>query len=196
MCSRLLLPRLPLIFRLVSILNCGAGAKNVTQPTMKVKAVTYDTSLGGRDFDYRLAEHLAGVAVTQMAAKGIESSVDQIKANKRAWARLMTAASQAKTVLSANMETYAAVEGLVGSYDLKTTVSRAQFEEMCEDLFARAATPVKEVLAAANTTVEEVGSMEVVGGSVRIPKVQAVLKQTLGLPELSKTLNGVRPSLF
>jgi molecular chaperone DnaK (HSP70) len=79
---------------------------------MKVKAVTYDTQLGGRDFDYRLAEHLAGVAVKQMAAKGIKSSVDEIKANKKAWARLITAASQAKTVLSANMETYAAVRAL------------------------------------------------------------------------------------
>jgi len=166
------------------------GSKNMTQPTTKVKAVAYDAKLGGRDFDYRLAEYLGNVAVEQMKAKGIKSSLDELKANKRVWSRLIIAANQAKTVLSANSETLTSIEGLVGNYDLRTTVGRSQLEELCADLFLRASNPVQEVLAKANVSINEVSSVEIVGGNIRIPRVQAALKEALGISELSRTLNG------
>lgn len=98
----------------------------------------------------------------------------------------------------------------MGDYDLKTTVTRDQFEEMCADLFERVTIPLQQALDQVgqacppylstshlliphqgNMTIEAVNSIEIVGGSVRIPMVQTKLKNTFGLAELSKTLNGV-----
>jgi len=69
-------------------------------------------------------------------------------------------------------------------------LTREQFEEWCADLLQRVSGPVLAALGADQLTMANISSVEIVGGGVRVPKVQAILKEALGIEELQKHLNG------
>ncbi len=80
---------------------------------------------------------------------------------------------------------------MLNDFDFRTTVTRAEFEEKCSGLFDRVPIPIQKVLAEADIAFANVSSIEVVGGSVRIPKLQSMIKETFNIEgDLSKTLNG------
>ncbi|XP_051973432.1 hypoxia up-regulated protein 1 [Xyrauchen texanus] len=154
-----------------------------TQPQLQIRGVGFDRTLGGFEMELRLRDHLAQLFNEQKKSK------KDVRENLRAMAKLLKEAQRLKTVLSANAEHTAQIEGLMDDIDFKAKVTRSEFEAFCEDLFDRVPGPVKEALAAAEMTLDEIEQVILVGGSTRVPKVQDVLLKAVGKEELSKNIN-------
>ncbi|KAF4108089.1 hypothetical protein G5714_010848 [Onychostoma macrolepis] len=154
-----------------------------THPQLQIRGVGFDRTLGGFEMELRLRDHLAKLFNEQKKSK------KDVKENLRAMAKLLKEAQRLKTVLSANAEHMAQIEGLMDDIDFKAKVTRSEFEALCEDLFDRVPGPVKEALAAAEMNMDEIDQVILVGGSTRVPKVQDVLLKAVGKEELSKNIN-------
>lgn len=165
--------------------------KGQTKPTAQaeIKAVGVDRTLGGMQWDFRIRDHLMNVFMTdEKTAKKLKGE-DPSK-NPRAMAKLFKNAQKVKTVLSANKETKAQVEGLFNEIDFKTMISREQVEDMTKDLFDRVAGPINDALADAKMTTADIDQIILFGGGVRVPKVQTILKEVMGVETLGKSING------
>nr|XP_020501729.1 hypoxia up-regulated protein 1 isoform X2 [Labrus bergylta] len=161
-----------------------------TQPQLQIRGVGFDRGLGGFEMDLRLRDHLAKLFNEQKKSK------KDVRENHRAMAKLLKEAQRLKTVLSANMEFMAQVEGLMDDIDFKSKVTRADFEEMCTDLFERVPGPMQEALSAAEMKLDEIEQVILVGGSTRVPKVQEVLLKAVGKEELGKNINAALSKAF
>ncbi|KAM8741546.1 hypoxia up-regulated protein 1 [Acanthopagrus schlegelii] len=153
------------------------------QPQLQIRGVGFDRGLGGFEMDLRLQDHLAKLFNEQKKSK------KDVRENHRAMAKLLKEAQRLKTVLSANMEFMAQVEGLMDDIDFKAKVTRTEFEELCADLFLRVPRPVQDALTAAEMKLDEIEQVILVGGSIRVPKVQEVLLKAVGKEELGKNIN-------
>eukprot|EP00049_Salpingoeca_infusionum_P004630 m.81907 g.81907 ORF g.81907 m.81907 type:complete len:964 (+) comp12658_c1_seq1:574-3465(+) len=157
-----------------------------TTPQVEVKGIGFDRSLGGFEWDLRVREYLLNEFKTT-ATKKIKG--DPAK-NARALGKLLKEAQRVKTVLSANTETSAQVEGLFEDVDFKTKVSRETVEQLCEDLYPRVTGPIEQALAAAGVTMDHIEQLIIIGGAVRMPKVQEQLVAFNNGRDLAKNLNG------
>lgn len=95
-----------------------------------------------------------------------------------------------KQVLSANSEALVLLESLYEDIDFRLLVSRKEFEAMCTDLFSRIAEPINTALKRADLLLEQVDSLVLVGGNVRIPKVQQLLAELVGEQKIAQHVNG------
>ncbi|KAK5859282.1 hypothetical protein PBY51_003361 [Eleginops maclovinus] len=154
-----------------------------TQPQLQIRGVGFDRGLGGFEMDLRLRDHLAKLFNEQKKTK------KDVRENHRAMAKLLKEAQRLKTVLSANMDFMAQVEGLLDDIDFKAKVSRTDFEELCADLFDRVPGPVQDALSTAEMKLDEIEQVILVGGSTRVPKVQEVLLKAVEKEELAKNIN-------
>ncbi|KAI5099920.1 hypoxia up-regulated protein 1 precursor [Silurus meridionalis] len=154
-----------------------------TQPQLQIRGIGFDRTLGGFEMELRLRDHLAKLFNEQKKSK------KDVKENGRAMAKLLKEAQRLKTVLSANAEHNAQIEGLMDDIDFKAKVTRAEFEALCADLFDRVPVPVMEALAASEMSLDEIEQIILVGGATRVPKVQEVLLQATKKEELAKNIN-------
>ncbi|CAL9686034.1 unnamed protein product [Knipowitschia caucasica] len=154
-----------------------------TQPQLQIRGIGFDRGLGGLEMDLRLRDHLAKLFNEQKKSK------KDVRENHRAMAKLLKEAQRLKTVLSANVDFMAQVEGLMDDIDFKAKVTRAEFEELCADLFERVSKPVQDALMSAEMTMGEIEHVILVGGSTRVPKVQEVLLKAVEKEELAKNIN-------
>jgi heat shock protein 1/8 len=170
----------------ILIFDLGGGTFDVSLLTINdgvftVKATAGDTHLGGEDFDDRLLEHFK---------KEMERKKKwDISGNARALRRVKAACERAKRTLSSTTKTTVEIDSLYEGEDFSSSISRAKFEELCSDLFTRCLDPVSSVLADANVKKNKVDEIVLVGGSTRIPKIQALLQQFFDGKELNKTIN-------
>ena len=81
------------------------------------------------------------------------------------------------------------IDALTDDVNYQSHISRAKFEEICHDLLERAAAPIEKALKLANVTLEELDAVEMIGGAMRVPKVQEVVSDALGDLELGMHLN-------
>ncbi|XP_069804037.1 hypoxia up-regulated protein 1 isoform X4 [Dendropsophus ebraccatus] len=153
------------------------------QPQLQIRGVGFDRSLGGFEIDLRLRDHLAKLFNEQKKSK------KDVRENPRAMAKLLKEANRLKTILSANNDHMAQIEGLMDDIDFKAKVTRQDLEELCEDLFQRVSAPVKKALMSAEMNMDEIDQVIIVGGSTRIPKVQELLLKAVGKEELGKNIN-------
>ena len=153
----------------VSLIEIGDGV-------IEVLATSGDNHLGGDDFDERLADYLAD------EFKRTEK-VD-LKRDKAAMLRVREAAEKAKRELSGQMSTQVTLPFLTqdanGPHHLDVTVTRAQFEGMTRDLVERTTGPVQQALMDAGIAASELGQVLLVGGSTRMPAVQAHVRALTG----------------
>ncbi|XP_029924698.1 hypoxia up-regulated protein 1 [Myripristis murdjan] len=154
-----------------------------TQPQLQIRGVGFDRGLGGFEMDLRLRDHLAKLFNEQKKSK------KDVRENHRAMAKLLKEAQRLKTVLSANVDFMAQVEGLMDDIDFKAKVTRAEFETLCADLFERVPRPVQDALTSAEMALDDIEQVILVGGSTRVPKVQEVLLKAVGKEELGKNIN-------
>ncbi|XP_058519774.1 hypoxia up-regulated protein 1 isoform X2 [Ochotona princeps] len=155
------------------------------QPQLQIRGVGFDRTLGGLEMELRLREHLAGLFNEQRKGQGAKD----VRENPRAMAKLLREANRLKTVLSANADHMAQIEGLMDDVDFKAKVTRAEFEELCTDLFERVPGPVQQALQSAEMNLDEIEQVILVGGATRVPKVQEVLLKAVGKEELGKNIN-------
>ncbi|XP_063167023.1 hypoxia up-regulated protein 1 isoform X2 [Candoia aspera] len=152
------------------------------QPQLQIRGVGFDRVLGGLGMDLRLRDHLAQLFNEQHPLK-------DVRYNLRAMAKLLKEANRVKTVLSANVDHVAQIEGLLDDIDFKAKVSRQQFENLCSDLFERVAGSIQQALSSAEMSLNEIDQVILVGGATRVPKVQEFLLKAVGKEELGKNIN-------
>lgn len=102
--------------------------------------------------------------------------LQDLKGNTRAVRRLRTACERAKRTLSSSTEASLEIDALHEGIDFYAKITRARFEELCMDLFRSTLTPVERALADAKLDKARIHDVVLVGGSIRIPKIQKMLQ--------------------
>ncbi|MBR5176574.1 MAG: molecular chaperone DnaK [Bacteroidales bacterium] len=162
----------------ISILELGGGV-------FEVKSTNGDTHLGGDDFDQEIINWLAA----EFAA---ENGGIDLKKDPMALQRLKEAAEKAKIELSnqtsteINLPYIMPVDGI--PKHLMKTLTRAKFEQICDNLFQRSIEPCRIALRDAGLQASDIDEVLLVGGSTRIPKVQQLVKEFFG-KEPNKSVN-------
>ena len=153
----------------VSILELGDGV-------FQVLSTNGDTHLGGDDFDNKIIDWLVEGFKSE---HGIDLSAD-----KMAMQRLKDAAEKAKKdlsgVTSAQISLPFITAGAEGPLHLETTLTRAKFNELTQDLVERTKIPVRNALADAGLTNADIDEVILVGGSTRIPAVKEAVQAETG----------------
>ena len=190
--------------RNVLIFDLGGGTFDVSLLTIEegifeVKSTAGDTHLGGEDFDNRLVNHFVNefkrkhkVSVNQQSANGeysLNSPQKDLTANARALRRLRTACERAKRTLSSSAQTSIEIDSLYEGIDFYTSITRARFEELCQDLFRSTMEPVERTLRDAKIDKSSVHEIVLVGGSTRIPKIQKMVSDFFNGKEPNKSIN-------
>ena len=171
----------------VLIFDLGGGTFDVSILTIdegsifEVKATAGDTHLGGEDFDNRMVNHF----VQEFKRKHRKD----ISNNSRALRRLRTACERAKRTLSTSTEANIEIDALAEGIDFYSKISRARFEELCQDLFRSTLEPVEKALRDAKMDKRKIDEIVLVGGSTRIPKIQKLLQDFFNGKELNKSIN-------
>ena len=162
----------------ISILEVGEGV-------VEVKSTNGDTHLGGDDIDKRVMDWIVEEFNKD---QGIDLSKDRM-----ALQRLREAAEKAKMELSTVLETEINLPFITadasGPKHLAMKLTRGRFEQMCEDIFQRSVGPVKQAMKDAGVTPDKIDEVVLVGGSIRIPRVQQIVKDLFGGKEPHKGLN-------
>lgn len=103
--------------------------------------------------------------------------VSQLNANQKAMNRLKTACELAKKTLSTSTVTKVSIDSFYEGEDLNISLTRSKFEEICENDFNKCIGPVERALKDAKMTPQDIDDVVLVGGSTRIPKIQAILNE-------------------
>ncbi|MFP5335560.1 MAG: molecular chaperone DnaK, partial [Actinomycetes bacterium] len=168
----------------VSLLEVGKDAEDGFS-TIQVRATSGDNHLGGDDWDQRIVDWLVD-RVKNTA--GVDLSKDKI-----AMQRLREAAEQAKKELSSATSTNISLQYLSmtenGPVHLDEKLTRAQFEQMTEDLLERTKAPFRNVIKDADISVSDIDHIVLVGGSTRMPAVADVVRELTGGKEPNKGVN-------
>jgi molecular chaperone DnaK len=162
----------------ISVLELGEGV-------FEVKSTNGDVHLGGDDFDMRIMNWLADEFKT-------EKNID-LRKDPMALQRLKEASEKAKIELSSSTETeinlpyITSVDGV--PEHLVKKISRAKFEQLCDDLIRRTLEPCRKAVADSGYSVGQIDEVILVGGSTRIPRIQEEVEKFFG----KKPSKGVNP---
>jgi L1 cell adhesion molecule like protein len=170
----------------ILVFDLGGGTFDVSllsidEGVFEVKATAGDTHLGGEDFDTRMLQHF----MTEFKRKHKKD----ISTSARSLNRLRSACEKAKRTLSSSSQASIEIDSLFDGIDFTSTISRAKFEELNQDLFSKCMEPVEKVLKDAQISKGQVDQIVLVGGSSRIPKVQELLSQYFNGKQLNNSVN-------
>lgn len=165
----------------IVVFDCGGGTHDVSilelgDGVFEVKATEGDTHLGGDDFDQAIIDYLAEEF---KSAEGVDLRQDPM-----ALQRLKEAAEKAKIELSStasteiNLPYIMPVNGV--PKHLVTTLTRAKFEALVDNLVQRTIAPCRSALESAGLSVSDIDEVILVGGSTRIPAIQAAVEKFFG----------------
>ncbi|WP_084039191.1 molecular chaperone DnaK [Demequina sp. NBRC 110053] len=167
----------------VSLLEVGKDEDDFS--TIQVRATAGDNRLGGDDWDQRIVDHLIKEVKN---TEGVDLAKD-----KSAVQRLREAAEQAKKELSSATSTNISLQylsiGENGPVHLDTRLTRAQFQQMTQDLIDRTKEPFHQVIKDAGIQLSDIDHVVLVGGSTRMPAVTDVVKELTGGQEPNKGVN-------
>ena len=171
--------------RKIAVYDLGGGTFDISiieiaeidgETQFEVLATNGDTFLGGEDFDNRLIDYLAGQFEK-------EQGVD-IRKDPLAMQRLKEASEKAKIELSSQQQTEINLPFITADADgpkhLNIRVTRAKLEALVEDLIARTIEPCRTALSDAGLSVGDIGDVILVGGQIRMPKVQDAVRDFFG----------------
>jgi molecular chaperone DnaK len=173
----------------VLVFDLGGGTFDVSvlelaDGTFEVLATAGDNVLGGDDWD--------NVVVDWLVANFKKDNGIDLRSDKMAMQRLKETAEKAKKDLSGMIQTQISLPfisaGTNGPLHIETTLTRANFENMTRHLLERCIPPVRQALKDAGLTKNDIHQILLVGGSIRMPAVQELVKQELG-KEGNKSVN-------
>ncbi|KAL2046561.1 hypothetical protein ABVK25_011746 [Lepraria finkii] len=147
---------------------------------LAVKSTTYDRHFGGRDFDKALIQHFA--------REWKEKYKIDINTNPKALVRTAAACEKMKKILSANAQAPISIESLMNDVDVSGMMKREELEQLVQPLLDRATIPLEQALLEAKMKVEDIDSIEMVGGCTRVPSLKDRISKFFG-KGLSFTLN-------
>ena len=169
----------------VAVFDLGGGTFDISILEMyevegvsqfEVKSTNGDTHLGGDDFDQRVIEWLVAEF---KKAEGVDLSKDPM-----ALQRLKEASEKAKMELSTTSQTEINLPFITatdaGPKHLNMNLTRAKFEQLCDDLFARTIDPCHIAIKDAGMKATDIDEVILVGGMTRVPKVQEIVKDIFG----------------
>ncbi|XP_065362261.1 heat shock 70 kDa protein 4 isoform X2 [Calliphora vicina] len=171
--------------RNVVFVDCGHSSLQVsacafTKGKLKMLASSWD-QVGGRDIDCALGDHFAKEFNDRYKINA--------KTNARSWLRLITEIEKLKKQMSANSTKLPlSIECFMEDIDVSSSMQRAQMEELCAPVFKRVEATFRKMLAESKLTLDDIHSVEVVGGSTRIPAIKHLIELVFG-KTASTTLN-------
>jgi heat shock 70kDa protein 4 len=171
--------------RHIAIVDVGHSNMSVAIIAFKkgqltVLSTAYDQHLGGRDFDKALADHFINLFK--------EKYKIDIASNSKALLRLYTGVEKLKKILSANAQAPLNIESIMNDVDVSAMLKREDLEELVAPVLSRVTAPLDQALKAAKLTPADIDSIEMVGGTTRIPALKERVSSFFGKP-LSFTLN-------
>jgi molecular chaperone DnaK len=162
----------------VSLLDVGDGV-------VEARATAGDSHLGGDDFDRRVVDYLADEFQR-------DNNID-LRTDPQALQRLFEAAEKAKVELSSVAQTQVNLPFITadasGPKHLTMTIMRSKFEDLTADLVERCMGPVKQAMGDAKVTANDIDEVILVGGSTRIPAVQALVRRLTGGKDPNMSVN-------
>jgi len=172
--------------RQIIVYDLGGGTFDVSllsidRGVFEVLSTAGDTHLGGEDFDQRVIDHFVKLY-------NKKNNVDVTK-DLKSMGKLKREVEKAKRTLSSQMSTRIEIESFHNGEDFSETLTRAKFEELCNDLFKKTLKPVEQVLKDAKVKKADVDDIVLVGGSTRIPKVQSLIEEFFNGKKASKGIN-------
>ncbi len=165
----------------IAIFDFGGGTFDISvlevgDNVVEVKATNGDTHLGGDNFDVVILDWMADEFKKE---QGID-----LRKDKMALQRLREGAEKAKIELSSTMETEINLPFITadatGPKHLAMKLTRSKFDQLTEPLVKRALEPTKKALADAGYSVKDIDEVVLVGGSTRVPAIQAMVKDFFG----------------
>lgn len=171
--------------RNVIFIDCGHASLQVsacafTKGKLKMIASAWD-QIGGRDFDFVLADHFAREFQDKYKINA--------KSNPRAYLRLLTEVEKLKKQMSANSTKLPLnIECFMNEIDVRSSMQRADMEQLCAHLLNRVDQTLRRCLNESNLSLDDIHSVEIVGGSSRIPAIKHLIEQVFG-KSASTTLN-------
>ncbi|KAJ7829536.1 heat shock cognate 70 [Mycena leptocephala] len=164
----------------------GTTVKDPQEPTGRASNVLI-FDLGGGTFDVSLLTIEDGVF--EVKATAGDTHLGDISSNHRALQRLRTACERAKRTLSSAAQTSIEIDSLFEGIDFYTSLTRARFEELCQDLFRGTLEPVEKVLRDSKIDKSNVHEIILVGGSTRIPRIVKLVSDFFNGKEPNKSIN-------
>jgi len=167
----------------IAVFDCGGGTHDVSilelgEGVFEVKATDGDTHLGGDDFDQKIIDWLAD-EFKSTEGEGLDLTKDPM-----ALQRLKEAAEKAKIELSSSSVTEINLPYITatssGPKHLVRSLTKAKFEQLVDDLIRRTIEPCKNALKNAGYSASDIDEIILVGGSTRIPAVQAAVEKFFG----------------
>lgn len=140
---------------------------------LAVKASCSDRHLGGRDIDFALVQHFAH------EFKG-KYKID-VLSNPKATFRLIAGCEKLKKVLSANAEANLSVESIMNDVDASSRMTRDKLEQLIAPLLERVQAPIQQALVDAELAPESIDTIELIGGSSRVPAIKSKIQQIFGV---------------
>ena len=170
--------------RSVAIVDMGHSKLSVavvafTKDKLQILSKAYDRHLGGRDFDWMLMEHFAAEFKAKRKLDPLQNGKSRLK--------LASACEKLRKVLSANSDAHINVECLVEDYDLSSSLTREALETLTAPLLDRIQAVCSRALQ--ESGLDQVHSVEIVGGGTRMPYVQTRIAQAFRLESVSRTMN-------
>jgi L1 cell adhesion molecule like protein len=172
--------------KIILIADVGGGTTDfsllsIDEGIFEVKATAGDCHLGGEDFDNRLVQHF----VQEFKRKHKQD----LSNNKRAMRRLKSACENVKKNLSSSTQASIEIDSLHEGIDFTANITRARFEEICNDIFRKIFEPIDKLLKDAGISKSKINEIVLVGGSTRMPKVQKYLSDYFNEKSLNKSVN-------
>jgi len=172
--------------RNILIADIGGGTTDfsiltIEDSVFEVKATAGDTFLGGSDFDNKMLDYF-----TEEFKRKHKKDLTE---NKRAVRRLRTACESAKRTLSSANVANIEIDSLYDGVDFSSTITRAKFENLCDDLCKKAMVFLEQVIADSKISKDRIHEIVLVGGTTRIPRIQQLLSEYFNGKELCKSIN-------
>jgi L1 cell adhesion molecule like protein len=170
----------------VLVFDCGGGTHDVSvlsidDGVFEVKATGGDTHLGGEDFDQAIMEW----AIDSFKKR---TKLDP-KGNARALQRLRAAAERTKRALSSGQQATLEVDTLMDGQDLSLVLTRAKFEQLCDEAFRRCLKPLDQVMKDAGLSKSQIDEIIMVGGSTRVPRIRQLVQDYFGGKKLNDSVH-------
>ena len=174
----------------IVVFDFGGGTLDVSvleidDGVFEVKATNGDTHLGGEDIDNVLVDYFVddfkrkkGKVIDRTSASG-----------KKTIRRLRTACERAKRTLSTSTTANIEIDSLYEGEDFYSSITRARFEEICKPIFNRCNEPLNKVLEDAKLSKGDINEVVMIGGSSRIPKIQAMVSEFFRGKKLNLSIN-------
>lgn len=161
--------------------NLSVAVVAFSKGQLAVKSAAYNRNLGGRDIDYALVRHFA--------AEFKEKYKIDVLSNQKATFRLAAGCEKLKKILSANAEAPLNVESIMTDIDASSKLNRETYETLVAHVLDGVVEPIQAALADSGLTMDQIDSIELVGGSTRIPAIRQHILSVFPGKTLSFTLN-------